>query len=290
LRRLGFFGEGSVKALNDFVWYLSIPALLFETMATSPLPGGKELFLVLIYYGTAFVVYVVFALLSGTIFGLPREERAMLALSACFANGTMVGVPIIGGAYGDEGLRILFLLIAFHSPFFLTVTTLFVETARSGTGSLGATLLKCARSLTRQTPLISIALGLLYAASGLKLPGIGREVLDLLGSTVAPVGLITVGVSLSGVTLGGHMAQSGLAAFVKLLVLPAAVFLTTHLCGLPPLWIASATLMAAIPTGIVAFNTACAFNIAPRRNATTILFTNIAAIATLVFWLHVLRP
>jgi predicted permease len=277
-----------VKTLNDFIWHLAIPALLYKTMATQALPGAQELQLVGIYYGTAFLVYLAFMGVARFLFRSPPEERPILALSACFANGMMIGVPIIGGAYGEEGLRLLFLLLAIHSPFFVTTTTLLVETARNRQGSIGATLMRSAKSLARQTPIIFIALGLLSAAIGLRLPSPIYDAMDLLGHAVAPCGLIAVGASLANVRLQGHLLQSGVAAAVKLMILPAAVFLTTRLAGVPPLWSAVAITMAAIPTGVVAFNVALAFQIAPRRNASTIFFTNLAAIATLTFWLHVL--
>lgn len=274
--------------LNDFIWHLAIPALLYKTMATRALPGARELQLVATYYGTAFVVYLAFMLVARFLFRSPPEERPVLALSACFANGMMIGVPIIGGAYGDEGLRILFLLLAFHGPFFVTTTTVLVETARNRQGSVWATLARSGKSLLKQTPLIFIALGLLSAAVGLRLPVAIYDALDLLARAVAPCGLIAVGASLANVRLQGHLLHSGVAAIFKLLILPAAVFTATRLTGMPPLWSAVATTMAAIPTGIVAFNVATAFQIAPRRNASTIFFANLAAIGTLTFWLHLL--
>lgn len=288
LGRIKLFDDRAVKVLNDFIWHLAIPALLYKTMSTQALPGARELGLILLYYGTGLITFLGFMMLARIAFGSPPEERPVLALSACFANGMMIGVPIVGGAYGDEGLRILFLLLAFHGPFFVTTTTVMVETARNAQGSVWTTLAKSGKSLVKQTPLIAIALGLASAAVGLTLPDAAYDTLDMLGRAVAPCGLIAVGASLANVKLQGHLAHSGVAAFVKLLAFPALVYAVTTVAGVPPLWRAVATTMAAIPTGIVAFNVATAFQIAPRRNASTIFFANLAAIATLTFWLQVL--
>ena len=277
-----------MKTLNDFIWHIAIPALLFKTMSTQALPGATELVLVALYYSTGLATYLAFMLVAKFFFRSPPEERPVLALSACFANGMMIGVPIIGGAYGEQGLRILFLLLAFHAPFFVTTTTVLVETARNAQGSVLATLGRSAKSLVRQTPLIAIALGILAAAVGLKAPGPVFDTLDLLSRAVAPCGLIAVGASLANVKLQGHLMHSGVAAFVKLLAFPAAVYAVMRIAHVPPLWGAVAATMAGLPTGIVAFNVASAFRIAPRRNASTIFLANLAAIATLTFWLHVL--
>jgi predicted permease len=257
---------------------------MFRTMASNELPGLGELGLVALYFGTALSVYAVLGLVTGLLFRLKPGERPAIALSGCFANGMMLGAPIIGGAFGEGALHLLFILIAFHAPIFVTVSTIWLEMERGHQISIGATLGRSAASLVRQTPIVALALGIATAASGLEVPAFLDRILAILAGAMIPLGLFAVGASLSRVEVRGDLPQAGVAMLTKLVVLPAAMFLVMRLANVPPLWIAVATVMAGLPTGIVAFNFAVANAAAPKRVATAFMLANVVSVVTLTLW------
>jgi malonate transporter len=284
LGRTRLFGPEIVTALNNFVWHVAIPAYMFRTMANNALPGGAELGLVAVYYATALVVYAALGFTIGWLFTLKPGERPAIALSGCFANGMMLGAPIIQGALGDRALHMLFILIAFHSPIFVTTSTIWMEVERGQKAEILATLKRSIASLFRQTPIVALLLGILTSAFGITLPSVVDKVLATIGSAMIPLGLFAVGASLSRVEIKGDLPQAGLAMLTKLVILPAAMFLVTHLLGVPKIWAAVATIMAALPTGLVAFNFAAANKLAPRRIATAFFLANVGAVVTLTLW------
>lgn len=285
LGRTRLFGESSVTALNAFVWHIAVPAYMFRTMAANELPGTEEFVLVLVYYGTALTVYALLGLASGVLFDLEPGERPAIALSGCFSNGVMLGAPIVGGAFGESVLPLLFMLIAFHAPTYVTLSTLWLEIERGERAKIGPTLRRSAISLTRQTPIIALLLGIAVSALDVEVPGLLAQMLAMLAGTMVPLGLFAVGLSLSRIEINGDLPQASLATLTKLMLLPAAMLLTTRLAGLPPSWCAVATVMAGLPTGIVAFNFSVANTAAPRRVATAFLLANVLSIATLTFWI-----
>jgi hypothetical protein len=279
------FGDATVNALSTFVWHVAVPAFMFRTMATNELPGLDELEFIALYYGAALTVYVALGVATGLLFKLQPGERPAIALAGCFANGMMLGVPIVGGAFGDDALHLLFMLIAFHQPVFVTASTVWLEIERGHKEAVGATLARSAASLLRQTPLIALVLGLATAASGLVLPEFLDRTLAMLAATMVPVGLFAVGASLRRVDIHGDLPQASLAMLTKLLIMPAATFAVTRIAGAPPSWIAVATVMAGLPTGVLAFNFATANGVAPRRVATVFLLANVVSLATLTLWI-----
>lgn len=289
LGRTRLFGADIVTGLNNFVWHVAIPAYMFRTMANNPLPGFGELGLVGLYYGTALTVYAVLGVSVGLLFPLKPGERPAIALSGCFANGMMLGVPIIGGAFGDRALHLLFILIAFHSPIFVTTSTIWMEIERGHKISLLTTIGRTAASLLRQTPIVALLLGVAAAGVGLHIPDFADRILRTLGGAMIPLGLFAVGASLSRVEVRGDLPQASMAMLTKLIILPMAMLLTTHLAGFPRVWSAVAILMAAMPTGLVAFNFAAANKVAPKRSATAFLLANVAAVATLTLWVGWLK-
>lgn len=288
LGRTRLFGPEIVTALNNFVWHVAIPAYMFRTMANNALPGAGELGLVALYYTTALTVYFALGTAMGKMFTLKPGERPAIALSGCFANGMMLGAPIVLGAFGERALHLLFILIAFHSPIFVTVSTIWMEIERGQKLSILGTLGRTAASLLRQTPLVALGLGILTAALGLKIPDFADGILKTLGGAMIPLGLFAVGASLSRVEVKGDLPQASAAMLTKLVILPAAMFMMTRLVGLPPIWGAVATTMAAMPTGLVAFNFAAANHLAPRRIATAFFLANVGAVVTLALWVGLL--
>lgn len=284
LGRTRLFGGDIVTALNSFVWHVAIPAYMYRTMARNELPGFGELGLVVLYYATALTVYFGLGFTAGKLFKLKPGERPAISLSGCFANGMMLGAPIIGGAFGDKALHLLFMLIAFHAPIFVTTSTIWMEIERGQRISVLATVKKTAASLVRQTPIVALLLGVVTSAVGVTIPPFFDRILATVGGAMIPLGLFAVGASLSKVEVKGDLPQAALAMVTKLVVLPGAMFVTTTLLGVPPLWQAVAVLMAGMPTGVVAFNFAAANQLAPRRIATAFLLANIVAVATLTLW------
>jgi malonate transporter and related proteins len=289
LGRTRLFGPEIVTALNNFVWHVAIPAYMFRTMANNALPGPGELGLVALYYATALCIYGVLGFSMGKMFALKPGERPAIAMSGCFANGMMLGAPIVAGAFGDRALHLLFILIAFHSPIFVTVSTIWMEIERGEKISVLGTLGRTGASLLRQTPLVALGLGILTSALGIKVTGQVDWILATLGAAMIPLGLFAVGASLSRVEVKGDLPQASIAMLTKLVILPAAMLLTTRLAGVPPLWSAVATLMASLPTGLVAFNFAAANKLAPRRIATEFFLANVGAVVTLALWVGFLQ-
>ena len=69
---------------------------------------------------------------------------------------------------------------------------------------------------------------------------------------------------------------------LKLVALPALVFVVARYgIGLPDVWVGTATLTAALPTGMVPYSFATKYGVAPRRAASAILISTGAGVFTL---------
>ncbi|GHF14235.1 membrane protein [Kordiimonas sediminis] len=274
------FPENSSSALIAFVWYVAIPALLFQSLASRPIPFG-ELYLILGYYSAMLLVYGVAMLVMKFVFKRPLEEQAMYALATCFANGGFVGIPIIDGAFGEEGVRLLLIILSFHSLTLLTVTTVFVEKGRANTGVLSI-LFRTGKSIKDNPIILALVAGFIWSGLGLPYPVWLDHILALPAAAASPVGLFAVGLSLVGVKLAGDLPQAVGGVLIKLCILPAIMYLVTHfIFDLQPLWVAVAVLTAALPSGMIPYTFALQQDIAPRRVASIILLSVTAAPVTM---------
>jgi predicted permease len=237
--RAGWIRAEATKDLSNLVFMVLTPALLFRTMSTVHVEQLNFKPVAMYFVATLF--------LFGSILvwqGLSRRA-AVLSLAATFSNTVMIGISLIGLAYGQTGLVTLFTLISVHSLVLLTLATVVLElvTAKeqrdSGIGTprhMALTVLAAVRGgIVHPVPL-PIIIGLLFAQTGLVMPEVVDRPLQLLGKAFGPVALVLVGVTLTQVQVGPHLKSALGISFLKNLVLPAlvaALGLTLGMSGLP---------------------------------------------------------
>jgi len=282
LGKTKLFPEGSSTILIAFVWYIAIPALMFRGLAPKDLPSADELVFVAAYYGSLYVIYALAVFLTRNFLKLSHAEQGTFALTACFANGGFIGIPILEGAYGAEGVRMLLVLLSFHTLTLIPITTFIVERAQwaetEGPGLLARTF-----ASVRQNPiLLALIAGLTWSALQLPFPYWLDKVLELPANAAAPVGLFAAGLALSNVQIAGNLAHALLSVALKLAILPAVVFVVAHFVfDLPPMWVGTATLMGALPSGMVAYSFATQYGVGQRRAATAVLISTGMSAVTL---------
>ncbi|HSP26666.1 MAG TPA: AEC family transporter, partial [Saliniramus sp.] len=113
--------------------------------------------------------------------------------------------------------------------------------------------------------------------------------LEMLGSAAVPGALIATGVALHRYGLKSDWKMPAVICVLKLIVHPAIVYvLAFHVMALPPLWGATAVLLAACPTGINAYLLAQNYREGVALASGSVFLTTVLALATTVFWLAIL--
>ena len=289
LGKTTLFPEGASNVLITFVWYIAIPVLMFREIASRDLPQTHELLLVVSYYSPVILLYLCAVLIARFAFKLTAAEQGIFALSACFANGGFIGIPLMDGAFGKEGVRLLLVILSFQSILLLTTTTVLIESTDKAASVFGI-LKKTFNSILHNPLLVALMSSLIWAGLGIPFPHWLDRVLALPAQSASPVGLFAAGMALSSVTLAGDLRHAAVSVFWKTLAIPATVFFITHtVAQLQPLWVAVATLTAALPTGMVAYSFSAQYGgVGSRRAASTVLISTAISFFTLSFLLYAL--
>ncbi len=254
--RAGWIRPAATKDLSNLVFMVLTPALLFRSMSSVRLEN-LNFQPVLMYLLGATLLYALVLFWLGT-----TRRAAVLALAMTYSNNVMIGVPLIGLAYGQEGLVILLTLISVHSLVMLTLATVVLEIAvareQSATGmgtrrDLRRTVLGALRNgIIHPVPLPIIA-GLLFAHLGGVVPAVVAQPLQLLGNAFGPMALLLVGLTLTQVRIGTHLKGALALTAIKNLVLPAIVAALSWAMGLRGLALSVMVLAAAMPMGANVF-------------------------------------
>lgn len=280
-----------IKGITNFVFFVAIPVMLFRSVSKLTIPASVDPLLPVAYFSAALVVYGSAVALARGAFRLSGDDCALFAMGSTYSNMVLLGLPLVYLALGEEGLIAILLVIAVHALVLITLTTIVIELARGKGGTWPRTVITAAGALLRNPVILGLAAGLLWGATGLELPKSLERLADMLKAAAPPAALFAVGASLAEFRLLGDPAQSAVIIVLKLLVLPAVVWVSAaHIFGLSPLNVAVATLTAAMPTGVNAFLLANAYNTYRERSATAVVVSTALAVVSVGILIAVFAP
>ena len=279
----GWFGVLSHQAgegLSDFVFTFCIPPLIFRTMATATMPETQPWGYWLAYFSGVAIVWALTMLLARRSFGAGHGQSVIAGFCASQSNTVLVGIPLLLSAYGEAGRVPLFLLIAVHLPIMVTAATLLIE------GRRGVNLVNLARRLFLNPILLGIFFGLAWRGTGWELGGPLKSVLDQLAAAAIPCALVAMGLALRRYGLHSDLRLSLAVTAMKLVVLPALVFIfATRLFAMPPVWAGIAVLFAAMPSGVNSYLLAGRYQIGVGLSSGTIALSTGLSLLSTPFWL-----
>jgi malonate transporter and related proteins len=247
--------QEAVRDLSNLVFLVLTQALLFRTMSSVHLEqlDMRPVFQYFVVAGGLFFVML-------TVYG--GDSRAsVLALASIFSNTLMIGVPLIGLAYGESGQVLLFTLISLHALVLLTMATVVLELQMaheqaSETGEsrhmLKTVGLAIKNAVLHPVPLPILA-GLIYAQTGWGLHPIVDKPLQLLGASFGPVALVLVGITLSQTPIGHHVKDALKLSIVKTFVHPFLMAAAGYAMGMRGLHLTVMVVAAALPIGANVF-------------------------------------
>ena len=302
-------GLDPARLLGNAAFYIFVLALLFRTTArldVAHLPWSTVVAFFVPVVGLMLLVYGLQRWWGRPPVGvdLQASERAaavpaVRAITTVFGNSVQVGIPVVTALFGEAGLGIHIALVSLHALVLLSVLTVLVEldVARArAQHDATAGLLRTLRSTVRNTLIHPVVLpvlaGLLWNATGWPLPGPLDETLQLLGTAVAPLCLVLIGITLAytaGHTVRGAVRSALLLASIKLLAMPALVLLVAHwgfgVAGLP---LQVVVVLAAMPSGSNALIFAQRYRAQEAETTTAIVLSTVGFVLTAPLWLAVL--
>ncbi len=290
VRRGGLLGPASSEALNGFVYWIALPPLLFLGMARSDIRETLHWPFIGAFLGSAAAVWLAAVVIGFVLYRARPSVLAMQGLNAGFGNTGYLGIPLLVAAFGEAAIPpatlatvIMALAVGVHAAA--------LEIAGGGGQGTGAALRKAALALVRNPILVSPVVGLVWAAIGLPLPMPVVTLFELTGAAAGPCALFAIGLFLGGRALVSNLAELAWISILKLIWQPLICYwLAITLFPMDPFWTACAVILAALPTGALAFVVAQAQGVYEERTSAVILVSTIASIVPLSILLAFYGP
>lgn len=286
-RRFNLLGVTAATELTRFVIYLALPALLFQTMATTRWQQLNQPGFI-----AAFSIGVAAVFIASLWWRMRMRNRRHLAdgaidsLNAAYANVGFIGFPLCFMTLGQAGLAPAIIATIITVCILFAIAVAMIEFSLQQERRPLLAFIKVARALSRNPLLLAPLLGALWNLSGMALPDAITSMLKLLGAAASPCALVSLGAFLAAKQTTRAGAGVPVLVLLKLLLQPAITWLLAfHVFTMPTTWANAALLLAALPTGTGPYMLAELYKREAATTSSVILSSTVASLITLALCL-----
>ncbi len=285
LRMFRTITRDSIHSLNNFVYYISLPAIILVSFWSIDW-FDADTRSVLFMNTTAVVGFAGVLFLFLKILPLKKRTKAGLFVASLVGNTVYMGFPIGQRALGD-GIYDVFLAAATpHLVIGIAVSVLAIEWYLLRSHSP----IRYVKDFVFNPLIMALVAGILLSVSQVsgEIIEILKQSLGMLAATASPIALVTLGAFLYGVFEFRLAGLALIASILKLTALPLAVFGVGHLFSLESAMISASVLAAAMPTAVTSFVIAEKYNAMPRLVASTLFMSTAFSLITITVALFLL--
>lgn len=278
LKKVRVVDDGLVGHLNKLLTRVLLPALLFRSTSRTDITevGSASL-------GFLIVVLLIAALATLVSLVMKRSARGAFVQSSFRGNLAYLGLPVVSALFGEQAISIAAAVLAAGLILHIILTIVLLQLldpdrprldVRSNLMTIGTNPL-----------ILSAVAGLLFSATGITLPRLLAEPLDLLARGALPLALLVIGCRVSFRGIRSRLSLTLLAVSFKLFLMPASAYLIMSvLLGAETEIVQIVVIMAASPTAILAQTFAEAFNADGPLAAATVALSTILGLVAFPVW------
>ena len=285
-RKIGLMDQGFASKMNQFVFKIALPAVLFQDLA------GEDFYEV---WDGAFVAFCFFATLISIMaiaavsrFFIKREIRGEFVQASYRSSAALLGIAFIQNIYGDAGMAPL--MIIGTVPLYNIMAVLVLSFMNPAAGKLDKLALKKAAVGIVTNPILwGIAVGLIWSLCRIPQPEILKKSVDSVAALATPMGLMAMGAGFEGKKALAMVKPTMAASALKLVIL-AAVFLPAAVwLGFERKQLVAVLIMLGSATTVSCYVMAKNMGHDGVLTSSVVMVTTCLSAFTLTGWLFVLR-
>lgn len=275
LRRRQILNDAFIEVGSRLVFTLSLPALLFVSIAKTPVSTAANLNLI----GYAVMAMTLIYILSEWVAqGLvnPPEDRGVVVQGAFRSNMGIIGLAYCINAYGPKALAASSLYLGLMTILFNIYAVITLSRSLHQHRGIGGIV----RGIVTNPLIIAIVLALPFAWLNIQLPDVLLKAGETLADMTLPLALLCTGASLDFHSLRLEMRNTLLATGGKLLAIPLLFTLGGIWAGFRGIDLGILLLMSSAPTAAASYVMVRAMGGNATLAANTIALTTLGSLLT----------
>ena len=282
-KKINIFNDVLTKGLNNFVFKVALPVLVYKELATSDVEELWDAKFVLFCF-LATVLSIIIAYTLSFLFK-EKEIRPEFVQGTYRSSAALLGVGIATNLYGNAGMTPLMIIgaVPLYNVFAVIVLTL-----GQGEGKLtGALMRKTLWGVITNPIIIGVMLGIVRAF--IPVPILLPKTLNYVSCLATPLGLMALGASFHFKEAITKLWPTGLATFLKLIGLGMIIIPIAVSMGYTHDRLIAVLIMTSSPTTVSTFVMAKSMGYNGTVSAGIVMLTTILSAFTLTVWLYILR-
>lgn len=285
-RKLGWMDEVFAAKMNKFVFFVPLPVLLFEQLATVDFSEVWDIKFILF----CFVVTAISITIS-TLISLLWKDRSIKGefIQATYrSSAALLGIAFIQNIYGTVGMAPL--MIIGSVPLYNIMAVVVLSVFKPGNNSFDKALVKkTLKGIATNPIIIGIVAGFVWSALKLSMPSILHKTVSSIGATATPMGLMSMGATFELRKATSKMKPTIVAVFMKLVGFCAVFLPVAAVLGFRNEELIAILVMLGSATTVSSFVMARNMGHEGTLSSGVIMMTTLLSAFTLTMWLDVLR-
>lgn len=246
INRLNLFPQDASTALNKFVIYISLPAMIL--LQIPKLTFSMETLIPIIIAWSVMIISAIIVLIFSKVLDFSREVTGSLMLVTVLGNSSFLGIPILNAYMGESALP--YVLVYDQLGTFLALATYgtFVASYYSSKSEMSFKIMTF--KVLTFPPFLSLIFALFLM--GVEFNQTITKVLSSFSSTIVPLALVAVGLQLKLKLEKNEIKPFIFGLTLKLIIAPIIAFGICYLFG----WNNQASMVSIMEAGMAPMITA----------------------------------
>lgn len=285
-RKIGLMDREFAAKLNQFVFQIALPVVLFQDLAGEDFSQAWDFSFVAFCFLVTLLSILVIAAVSHMF--IKREIRGEFVQASYRSSAALLGIAFIQNIYGDAGMAPL--MIIGTVPLYNIMAVFILSVMNPVSHKMDSAALKKAGVGILTNPILwGIAVGLLWSVCQIPQPEILKKTVDSVAALATPLGLIAMGAGFEGRKALTMVKPTMAASLIKLVVL-AGIFLPVAVwLGFEKEQLVAVLIMLGSATTVSSYVMAKNMGHEGVLTSSVVMVTTCFSAFTLTGWLFLLR-
>jgi hypothetical protein len=285
-KKLGLLDVAFVSRLNQFVFKVALPLLLFEELSEVDFfEVWDTRFVLFCFLGTLLCIGFVTAL--SYLWKKPSIQGEFIQ-AAYRSSAAILGIAFIQNIYGNAAMAPL--MIFATVPLYNMMAVVVLSVMKPVREPLSRSLVrKTLKGIVTNPIILGIAAGMVWSLLGLHMPTIASKTISNLATLATPLGLMAMGGAFEWKQVRTNLAPTLVAAFIKLVLFAAVLLPVAIALGFTDEKLVAILVMLGSATTVSSFVMAKNMGHEGTLTSNVVMLTTLFSAFTLTFWLYLLK-
>ena len=284
LKRIRVYDEHTIFGVNQLVFKVFLPLLLFINIYQTDVTGVFDLKLMLVallgVLGSFFMTWLIIAWIEKD-----NRKRGVLIQGIFRSNFVIFGIPVTTSLFGAEATGAAALLVAVIVPIFNMLSVVILEIYRGSRINVP----KILKGILTNPLIIGSVTGLLCLWLHIKIPLVLEKTISDVSKVTTPLALVILGGSFTFLSMKGNVKQITIGVLGKLVIVPVICLSFALLIGIRGVGLAILMSIFASPTAVSSFSMAKQMDGDADLAGHLVVLGSMLSVVTMFVWIFIFK-